>query len=246
MLLIAHRGFRVGVPENSLIGFRLAADMGLDAIECDIHRSKDGKLVVMHDASVDRTTNGKGRLELLSSQELSLLTLRPNAQTECESATIPFLDEAFNAISPPIRFMVELKGRGVSNPFLNLVNREHIQDRVIISGRDIPILQAVHAREPKTPLCLNITNCPQLSVRSFLRVKFPEELPVPLTMVSLRASRVNRKFIDHCHKLGSLALAWDFLSPHHPLRLAKKLALKGIDGLLLDDPKMVDPLRSAM
>ena len=58
----AHRGARGHAPENTLLAFDLAFDLGADAIECDVQRSRDGELVIIHDGTVNRTTNGAGRL----------------------------------------------------------------------------------------------------------------------------------------------------------------------------------------
>src|SRR2546426_332500 len=69
-LVIAHRGASAAAPENTLAAFRLAADLGADAVELDVRRTVDGQLVVIHDASVDRTTDGTGRVAALTLDQL--------------------------------------------------------------------------------------------------------------------------------------------------------------------------------
>ena len=70
MLVAAHRGYSKKYPENTLIAFRKAIEVGSNAIECDVHLSKDEHLIVMHDFDVERTTNGKGRISDLTLDEL--------------------------------------------------------------------------------------------------------------------------------------------------------------------------------
>src|SRR5438270_13229735 len=69
----AHRGARAYAPENTLLAFDLAFDVGADAIECDVQRSSDGQLVIVHDGTVNRTTNGAGLVARLSFEELRTL-----------------------------------------------------------------------------------------------------------------------------------------------------------------------------
>jgi glycerophosphoryl diester phosphodiesterase len=73
MQCIAHRGFSGRYPENTLLAFRKALEVGADMIEFDVRVSRDGELVVMHDPTVDRTTNGSGRVETLTLRELKML-----------------------------------------------------------------------------------------------------------------------------------------------------------------------------
>ncbi|HEV2404894.1 MAG TPA: glycerophosphodiester phosphodiesterase family protein, partial [Ktedonobacterales bacterium] len=62
LVCFAHRGARAHAPENTLLAFSLAFDLGADAIECDVRRSRDGQLVIIHDGTVDRTTDGTGHV----------------------------------------------------------------------------------------------------------------------------------------------------------------------------------------
>ena len=72
-LIIGHRGASAHAPENTLASFRLAAQQGADGIEFDVKRSQNGEVVIMHDASVDRTTNGSGNVHQLPLNQLRQL-----------------------------------------------------------------------------------------------------------------------------------------------------------------------------
>ena len=93
VLVIAHRGDWRGAPENSLQGFENCISYGVDMIELDVRQTKDGELVVIHDATVDRTTNGKGQVSDLTLAELRELRLR-NGLGRVTTLKIPTFEEA--------------------------------------------------------------------------------------------------------------------------------------------------------
>lgn len=86
----AHRGARAYAPENTLLAFDLAFDVGAEAIECDVQRSRDGQLVILHDGTVNRTTNGAGLVARLTFEELRALDAGRSARLP---QRIPTLDE---------------------------------------------------------------------------------------------------------------------------------------------------------
>ncbi len=100
MWLIAHRGFSGRHPENTLRAFRAAEELGVDLVECDVHRSIDGALVVIHDATLDRTTNGQGPVRERTLQELKALDAG-------EGERLPTLEEVLEAVKLPV--VVEIK-----------------------------------------------------------------------------------------------------------------------------------------
>jgi glycerophosphoryl diester phosphodiesterase len=92
VLVAAHRGDWRNAPENSILAYQKAIDMGVDIIEVDVQKTKDGHLVIMHDQTVDRTTDGKGRVSDLSLEEIKKLYLR-NGLGRVTHHTIPTLEE---------------------------------------------------------------------------------------------------------------------------------------------------------
>jgi glycerophosphoryl diester phosphodiesterase len=104
--LIGHRGVRGHAPENTLRGFKQAFDMGCVGVEFDVRRCKTGELVVIHDETVDRTTNGSGKVEMLSLAELQSFDAGGGA-------IIPTLDAVIEAASPKGILFIELKETGI-------------------------------------------------------------------------------------------------------------------------------------
>ena len=114
MLNIGHRGAKGYEPENTLLSFQKAIDIGVDGIELDVHLSSDGAIMVIHDETLDRTTNGKGFVNELSLQELKTF------QIEKEN-TIPTLIEVFDLVNKHCFINIELKGKGTYKPVINLI-----------------------------------------------------------------------------------------------------------------------------
>lgn len=109
MRLIGHRGARFEAPENTVAGFRYALGIDIDSFELDIHLTKDGELVVIHDATVDRTTNGTGNVSDLTLEEIQLLDARSDFADWPERCTIPTLGQVLEVINGVPYVEVEIK-----------------------------------------------------------------------------------------------------------------------------------------
>lgn len=119
-----HRGARDLFPENTLAGFALARDLGCHAVELDVHRTRDGRLAVIHDPTLDRTTNGSGPVADHTFLELS----RYDAG---EGERIPSLEDVLELLRPtPMTIQVELKAPGTEELAPQVVQRLKMVDRV--------------------------------------------------------------------------------------------------------------------
>lgn len=96
-LIFAHRGASGYAPENTMAAFRLAVEMGADGIELDVHLSKDGELMVIHDSTVDRTTNGTDRVDEMTLSELKALDAS-NGMEGFPDSRIPTLGEVYDLL----------------------------------------------------------------------------------------------------------------------------------------------------
>ena len=108
MLKIGHRGAKGYEPENTVIAFEKAIDLKVDGIELDVHLSLDGILMVIHDMTIDRTTNGKGFVNQFTTSEL-------------KKYGIPTLTEVLNLVNQKYFINIELKGIGTAKPVLNII-----------------------------------------------------------------------------------------------------------------------------
>lgn len=147
MLKIGHRGAKGHEPENTSISFQKAIDLKVDGIELDVHLSSDGKIIVIHDETINRTTNGKGLVKNLSSQEIK--TFRIDGKYE-----IPTLREVFDLVNQSCFINIELKENGTAKPVLELIEhyileKKWKQNHFLISGFDWKMLEEVHSLNPK-------------------------------------------------------------------------------------------------
>jgi len=147
MLKIGHRGAKGYEPENTLIAFEKAINLGVDGIELDVHLSSDNELIVIHDETVDRTTNGKGEINQLSVKELKALKIDNEQQ-------IPTLTEVLDLVNKRCFINIELKGIGTAQPVIELISH-YISEKnwnynnFIISSFDWKMLEETHSLDSK-------------------------------------------------------------------------------------------------
>jgi glycerophosphoryl diester phosphodiesterase len=150
ILNIGHRGAKGFEPENSLVSFEKALDMKVDGIELDVHMSNDGAIMVIHDETIDRTTNGKGFVNTLSLQDLKSF----RAEKEQE---IPTLSEVIDLVDQRCLINIELKGNDTAKPVMNLIENYITQkswnyNQFLISSFDWNALGEVRLLNPKIPI----------------------------------------------------------------------------------------------
>jgi glycerophosphoryl diester phosphodiesterase len=109
MMVVAHRGFSGVAPENTMAAFKKAVEVGSDMIELDVRLSMDGEVVVIHDESVERTTNGKGRVIDLPLDELQRLDAGSKFDSSFSKERIPTLREVLQFAHDQIKVNIELK-----------------------------------------------------------------------------------------------------------------------------------------
>lgn len=139
MLVWAHRGASAYAPENTLEAFQMAIDMGADGIELDVHICKTGEVVVCHDETVDRTSNGTGRICDMTFSQLRALSFH-NGRNAYLGVQIPTLEEVYRLIAPTrLTVDVELKTdhiwyEGLEERCLAIAREYGIADRVLYSS----------------------------------------------------------------------------------------------------------------
>lgn len=138
-LVFGHRGAKAYAPMNTLPAYQLALDMGADGIELDVHRSKDGHAVIVHDFTVDATTNGEGRVADFTLDELKALDAGSWFGAAFAGVQIPTLDEVFEAFGTRLLVNVEIKSEtqetdGVEQVVADVIRKYGMQERVIVSS----------------------------------------------------------------------------------------------------------------
>ncbi|MFX1408744.1 MAG: glycerophosphodiester phosphodiesterase [Promethearchaeota archaeon] len=234
-LYIGHRGTRTNFDENTINAFEKAIEYGANYLELDVRKTKDGKLVIMHDSTLDRTTNGSGLLGDCNYDELKLL------RTKLCQNQIPLLSEVLTLLSRKSKFMIELKEENLHNKIIKIVKQGNLIEECIFSGRDLHILKLLKEDLPKTRICYNITKAKKFTLRDFLKQE--KKLIFKPEIISLRSSFVTSEFIKICHKNEILSISWDFLGYENPIKIIKSLINLGIDGILFDNYKNIPKVK---
>jgi glycerophosphoryl diester phosphodiesterase len=155
--LIGHRGARGEAPENTVSGFLHAQSLGLKAVEIDVRLSRDDKLVIIHDATVDRTTNASGPVSDYTASELAALDARSECTAWPEIVGIPTLDEALDVLGAFPMIQIEIKKdtderlEAVARAIIEAIRERGIQDRVILSSFEPYALEVILRLAPEQP-----------------------------------------------------------------------------------------------
>lgn len=150
ILNIGHRGAKGHEPENTLPSFQKAFDLHADGIELDVHICKTGELVVIHDFTADRTTNGSGAISELTLSEIK--ALRINGHIE-----VPTLEEVIELAGKNCLINIELKGRHTAKPVSHLIEKyilenDYSYENFIVSSFQREELEMMHIINPKIHL----------------------------------------------------------------------------------------------
>lgn len=255
--VLAHRGGAGLWPENTLEAFRNAWAMGVDVLELDVHGTRDGAIVVIHDATVDRTTDGTGAVQDMTLPEIQALDagywFTPDGgQTypyRGKGVRIPTLEEVFRAL-PDARFNIEIKSNDppIVPALAELVKRMGMEDQVLIGSFDHAIAQQVRHALPTVA-----TFASQTEVRSFwilltLRLPriwrpVPETLQVPQTyrLAGREVTVLSPRFVRSAHNMGVRVDVW---TVNDPDEMARVLDMD-VDGIITDYPdRLLDLLRA--
>jgi glycerophosphoryl diester phosphodiesterase len=133
IVVISHRGEHLHHPENTLAAFQGAVDAGADFFELDVRTSVDGKLVLMHDSTVDRMTGGKGEVAKMTFEDLRKLEVGVNLGPGFPGAHIPTFDEALAFARGKIRVYIDSKQISAEDAVAS-VRRHEMEDHVVVYG----------------------------------------------------------------------------------------------------------------
>ncbi len=247
--VIGHRGAALWYPENTLESLKAANDAGADILEFDIHITKDGHVVVCHDKTIDRTTDGVGRIADLALAQLKKLDAGYRFTTDGgktfpfrgKGITIPTLAEVFAAF-PDTPMLVEIKTsqERLLKPLVELIDRHGRFDSVIIQVFSMPRklvgkLRALDARVVTGHSTAEIVRFCALSrfgvSRLFRRRAVTFEVPVR----KKRYTIVTPRFVRLAHALGIEVFVWTI---NNEAEMRRLLAM-GVDGIYSDDPALL-------
>ncbi|MGI8495910.1 MAG: glycerophosphodiester phosphodiesterase [Pyrinomonadaceae bacterium] len=243
-LVFAHRGGGGLYPENTLEAFEDSAKLGVDVLELDIHATSDGKLVVLHDSAVDRTTNGRGRVSEMTLENLKKLDagfqFSPDGGKTFpyrgRGITVPTLEEIFNAF-PKIRFNIEPKQQtpSITQPLCSILRERKMTDRVIVGSFRQEVIDKFRAECPEVATSAS----PKEAVQFLAMYKTGlsdayappmQALQIPENLGYLNV--VSKHFVETAHRLNLKVHVWTINDPTDMQRLIEA----GVDGIMTDYP----------
>jgi glycerophosphoryl diester phosphodiesterase len=241
--VIGHRGNRAHAPENTLESFREAVTLGVDAVEFDLRVSRDDALVVMHDQTLDRTTDGSGSVAMRTVAELRSLDAgarftRDEGHTfpwRGRGATVSTFDEVIESLPRELPCIIELKTPAATELVKVAIRRHDIAHRIIVAGFDPdatrPLRGAGFALGASTPdvvkLLLPALLRQRVGPQRFQALCIPPRwhgIPVPIAALA-RALQGS----------GTVIHVWTINDPAYALRLWDE----GVHGIISDDPGLM-------
>jgi glycerophosphoryl diester phosphodiesterase len=151
---VAHRGAARYAPENTLGAFRLALEHGAPAVECDVRRTQDGHLVVIHDPTVDRTTDGRGPVGALTLEALRRLDAGRWFGPEWAGERIPLLDEVLELVRGRALIQIEVKNdptpaEGIERQVVDAICRKQMEEEAFLISFDHQLVQSARGAAPR-------------------------------------------------------------------------------------------------
>jgi len=231
-VLFAHRGASAHAPENTLPAFELALQQGADGVELDVKLTSDGHAIVIHDPTVDRTTDGHGRVRDLALADFRKLDAGAWYGESYRGTQVPLLDEVFEAIGKRCVINVELTNYATPRDALvekvcELVRKHALQDRILFSSFFPGNLKKAAALLPSIPRgLLALDGWKGAWARSF-GFMFGEYQAMHPYITDVNAAQVSR-----VHQLKRRIHVWTANTVEEVTRLKNW----GVDGIFTDDP----------
>lgn len=233
--ILAHRGARRVAPENTLPAFAAALDMGVDGIELDVHLSRDGRLVVIHDFALEATTSGHGLVTAHTAAELAQLDAGSHFAPGFAAVGVPTLDDVFDLVADRCLVNVEIKseeldGGNAADALVALLRARALHEQVIVSSFNPATLIKLRWLEPRLALGLLFEEAlPPHLQRAWLSPILQPQALHPW------APLVDADFMAWAREQGVAVNVWTVNEPAE----ARRLAALGVDALITDVPDLL-------
>jgi len=241
-MVYAHRGGAKLRPENTLLAFDHGLSLGADGLEFDVHLSRDGVVVIHHDTTLDRTTNGRGPLAALSADELGRLDAGCNFEDyRGRTGGVPRLDDVLRRY-PSLPLIIELKVNvpELAHRTIDAIRAADAVDRVALGSFGTRVLRAARAYEPAIRTGSSREETRLALYRSWVRwpVRRPpyQEYQVPEVSGSTRV--VSPRFVRYAHETGLRVKVWTVDDADD----MKRLLSWGVDAIISDRPDVAVPV----
>lgn len=219
MLKIAHRGARAYEPENTLRSFNKAIEFGVDAIELDVRKTKDNELVVIHSDDVNKTTNGNGKVNELTLEQIKKLVIEKDEQ-------VPTLEEVLDSVGKKVKILIEIKENGIEEKTISLIQKKKLMDNVVIISFHEEILKKVRKINDQVEIGL-------VYVRHKNPIKTALNIKAQYLLSLYRFTHSTN--INKAHENGLKIIVWTINNKEE----VEEFKNKGVDGIAVDRPDIL-------
>ncbi|MGM0875837.1 MAG: glycerophosphodiester phosphodiesterase [Bacillota bacterium] len=236
---VAHRGASGYAPENTISAFDKAVEMKADYIEIDVQRSKDGELVVIHDTSVDRTTDGTGKVGDLTSEQLRSLDAGSWMGEQFTGEKIPTFDEILDRYHGEIGILIELKAPelypGIEESIAQELKERNLDkpqnEKIILQSFNFESMKKMNDLLPKVPIGVLTSSSLHTTPEAL------QEFSTYADYFNPNYRIVTHELVNQVHSLGMEISSWTVRSHES----AEFLLDMGVDAIITDYPDYVDP-----
>ena len=233
--LVAHRGAAAAAPENTMAAINKALESPADFIEIDVHQTLDSQLVLMHDATLERTTDGEGEIAAVSLAQIKELDAGSWFKPEFKNERVPTLEEVLQLVKGRKKLLIELKKGDefypeMENRVITLIKKYQAREWCVLQSFHDEILQKVWQNEYHV-----VTHKLIVGKIPMLPVYFDTSLRFGSFDKYYRASAINvhyyfatRGFVKYAHNAGFKTFVWTVDDPTE----INKLVDRGVDGIL--------------
>jgi glycerophosphoryl diester phosphodiesterase len=247
-LVIAHRGYSQFAPENTLPSFKLAMVAGADLVELDYHHTRDGKLIVIHDADLDRTTDATNRwagkklkVESKTAAEIQSLDAGKWFDPKYAGTRVPLLAEALDTIHAGGGVTLIERKAGAAPDCVRLLREQNLVNKVIVQSFDWEYLRAFHELEPDQvlgalgpPSRFSDGKKPS-GIGKELSAEWLDELRKTGAQVAVWSDKVTKEAVQLAHQRGLKVWVYTI----NELEPAQKLLDMGVDGIITNNPSLI-------
>ncbi|RMG19208.1 MAG: glycerophosphodiester phosphodiesterase [Bacteroidetes bacterium] len=240
--VIAHRGASGYAPENTLAAVQKALDMGADMVEIDVHLSRDGEVVVIHDPTLERTTSGKGEVSNKTLTELRQLDAGLWFGEAFRGEKIPTLAEVLQLIDGKATLLIEIKKgttglySGIEQKVIDQINAHQARSWSIIQSFEPEVVQNIHRLDTALELHKLITaNLPVLPIHHDGRLHWTSAFSYDyVDAINPHFQPLTRRFVNMAHKRGLKVFTYTVNEPSD-MRAVRAL---GVDGIITNYPDL--------
>jgi len=222
VLTIAHRGASGHALENTLSAFRKALELKADIVEFDVRSTLDGKIVIMHDDDVARTTNGKGFVSKLRLKELSRFST-------LNGEKVPLLENALELLSGRCKIKIDIKACGFEEKLIEMIDNYATRNSVILTTELPSVIKRIREFEDRIPFEYGFPK------KEPIETMLAKAAKVKANIVSPYYTLASKELVNSAHKAGLAVNVWTV----NDIKIAHRMIEMGVDSITTDFPEIV-------